>query len=300
MATGFILLDTPPAVPQGGYPRRGGFKPSGTCIVHTSEGDWRGGVDALTNLLKTRADFGAYHAGCDWADIAWYYPWEWEAWQDTQTNNWAVGISAACKTSDWGNLPADIEEGYYRNLARMAADFVTYMKNAHGVNVPLIRISGEAARAKLPGFCAHGDSGIGRTDPGANFNWTRFFDYTKQALDQATRDEDDKMLVIGKVKDKPEIWIGDGVVRRHIPTPAVLQDYVWMANNGFLKIKDNGKVFEFTSLEVLGQAVELPFVNMYGTPVTVPSQLGWIDKNVNDYSKAILAALNDIQRKLGS
>lgn len=183
MATGFIMLDSPNTrTAQGTYPRRGGFRPSGTCIVHTSEGSWQAGVDSLTRLVQTRADYGCYHQACDWADIARYYPWEWECWQDSETNNWAVGIAAACKTSDWLAMPGEIREGYYRNLARMAADFVTYMRETYGVVVPLRRLSGAEARAGVPGFCAHGDSGVARSDPGRDFDWSRFFDYIRQAL----------------------------------------------------------------------------------------------------------------------
>lgn len=195
MATGYILVDSPnPYQSQGTFPRRGGAKLSGTCIVHTSEGNWRSGVDGLTNLVRTRSDWGCYHRAVDWADIALYYPWEWETWQDTETNNWAVGISAACKTTDWGTIPADIEEGYYRNLAKCAADFVVYMSEVHGIGVPLRRISGQEARNRVPGFAAHGDSGVARSDPGANFDWNRFFKYTSEVLNgTATPSEENEL-----------------------------------------------------------------------------------------------------------
>lgn len=182
MTAGFILVDSPNQfTAQGTYPRRGGNKLSGTCIVHTSEGDWRRGVQALTDLLRTRRDYGSYHAGCDWADIAWYYPWEWEAWQDSETNNWAVGISAACKTTDWATMPPEIAEGFYRNMAKMGASFIRYMA-AKGINVPTRRITGWEARNRVPGFCAHGDSGIARSDPGRDFDWNRFFQYINEEL----------------------------------------------------------------------------------------------------------------------
>lgn len=181
--SGYIMLDTPNrAQPQGTYPRRGGAKLSGTCIVHTSEGNWQAGVDSLTNLVRNRADWGCYHRACDWEDIALYYPWEWETWQDTETNNWAVGIAAACRTTDWVTMPADVREGYYRNLGIMAADFVTYMRDQYGITVPLRRLTGAEARARVPGFAAHGDSGISRSDPGRDFDWAKFFAYTAQAL----------------------------------------------------------------------------------------------------------------------
>lgn len=209
MATGYVLLDTPNgSTPQGTFPRRGGAQLSGTCIVHTSEGDWRAGVAALTNLVRVRADYGCYHRACDWQDIVTYYPWEWETWQDSETNNWAVGISAACKTTDWGNLPADVEEGYYRNLARMAVDFVTYMADNHDIEVPLRRITGAEARARVPGFCAHGDSGISRSDPGPKFDWDRFFNYTNAVLNP-TQEEDNFMTNMHEFLNTPAFWNGD-------------------------------------------------------------------------------------------
>lgn len=256
MATGFILVDNPPATPQGTYPRRGGAKLSGTCIVHTSEGAWQAGVDSLTRLVSTRADYGCYHQACDWQDIARYYPWEWESWQDTETNNWAVGIAAACRTTDWKVMPADVSEGFYRNMAAMAVDFITYMKKTYNITVPVRRITGAEARARVPGFCAHGDSGVNRTDPGVDFDWARFFRYINEALSgkpaAPVAKEDDKMLIIGKKKGEDKVWIGDGVVRRHIPNPRALDDLRWFATNGFLNIKNNGQVFEFEFIDGLG------------------------------------------------
>lgn len=263
MATGYIMLDSPnPTTAQGTYPRRGVFgKLSGTCIVHTSEGDWRAGVDSLTGLVRRRSDYGCYHRACDWADIALYYPWEWEAWQDSETNNWAVGIAAACRTSDWRVMPAEILEGYYRNMARMAADFVAYMRDEYGVEVPLRRLSGAEARARVPGFCAHGDSGVARSDPGADFDWNKFFDYTRQALGGVlpqgeiitkNEEDDDKMLIIARKKGEDAVWVGDGVTRRWVPNERALSDLVWFAENGFLKIKNNGQVFDFDEIDGLG------------------------------------------------
>jgi len=184
MTTGYLMLDQPnPYTAQGTYPRRGvRGKLTGTCILHTTEGAWQAGVQSLINLVRSRSDYGCYHRACDWEDIALLYPWEWETWQDSETNNWAVGISAACRTTDWRTMPADIAEGYYRNMARMAADFVNYMKTTYGITVPLKRISGAQARAGVPGFAAHGDSGVSRSDPGADFDWAKFFNYTRQAL----------------------------------------------------------------------------------------------------------------------
>lgn len=179
------LLDYNPGTQQWGYPRRGASL-SGTCIVHTAEcaADNDGedlSAEGCAHMIANRADWGSYHRLVDSDSIIDMVPFEYEAWQDSETNPWAVGISAALRTSDWLNMPADREDRVYQNLALCAAEFVNHMA-AKGVAVPLVRISGAQARARVPGFCAHGDSGIARTDPGANFDWAKFFRYTADAL----------------------------------------------------------------------------------------------------------------------
>lgn len=180
------LLDYNPGTQQWGYPRRGGVQLSGTIIVHTAEcaADNDGedlSAEGCASMIANRADWGSYHRLVDSDSIIDMLPWEYEAWQDTETNNWAVGISAALRTSDWLTMPADRRDKVYRNLAACAADFVQYMATK-GVTVPLRRITGAQARARVPGFCAHGDSGVARTDPGADFDWALFFAYTAAAL----------------------------------------------------------------------------------------------------------------------
>lgn len=265
----YLLLDSPNVnQPQGVYPRRGGHRPSGTAIVHTSEGNWRAGVDGLTGLVRTRADWGCYHEACDWQDIARYYPWEWETWQDTETNNWAVGLAAACKTTDWGNMPAEVEAGYYRNLGIMAAEFVTYMRNVYGVEVPLRRITGAEARAKVPGFCAHGDSGVHRSDPGANFDWDRFFAATREALggvilvqgvtttqEQTEVDQagESKMIVLATDGKSPQVWAGDGLIRRPVWSLDTMTAMQWLDQNEVLgPFYKDGAVQTIPDLNAIG------------------------------------------------
>lgn len=180
------LLNYNPGTQQWGYPRRGGARLSGTIIVHTAEcaADNVGedtSAEGCANMIANRADYGSYHRLVDSDSIIDMLPWEYEAWQDSETNNWAVGISAALRTSDWAVMPADRRDRVYRNLAACAAEFVRYMAGK-GIQVPLRRIGGAEARARVPGFCAHGDSGIARSDPGANFDWALFFAYTQAAL----------------------------------------------------------------------------------------------------------------------
>lgn len=177
---------------QWTYPRRGASL-SGTCIIHTAEsvldnvGPDAGAEDCAAFIARRTGSYGSYHTLVDSDSIIELAPYEYETWQDSETNNWAVGISAACRTTDWNTMGEAKREGYYRNLAWAAADFVTYMKTK-GIEVPIKRISGADARTRKPGFAAHGDSGIARSDPGKDFDWDRFFRYIKEELDGKVED----------------------------------------------------------------------------------------------------------------
>lgn len=213
------LLDYNPGTQQWGYPRRGGAQLSGTCIIHTAEcamdldGDDQS-AEICASFIANRADYGSYHRLVDSDSIIDMVPWEYEAWQDSETNNWAVGISAAVQAGRWVEIPAARRDRIYRNMAACAADFVRHMATK-GIAVPLVRISGAQARARVPGFCAHGDSGISRTDPGTQFDWALFFRYTAEALGggittQGTITGDEDMAVsdddLRKIYDA--VWFG--------------------------------------------------------------------------------------------
>lgn len=71
--------------------------------------------------------------------------------------------------------------------------------------------------------------------------------------------EVDMPLIIGKLTTDDKVWIGNGMWRRHIKTPAILASYVWYAQNGWMEIKDNGKVqalYSPEALEALGVVVD--------------------------------------------
>lgn len=286
MATGYIMLDSPnPYQPQGTLPRRGGATLSGTAIIHTSEGNWRNGVDGLTGLVRSRADWGCYHRACDWQDIALYYPWEWETWQDTETNNWAVGISAACKTSDWGNMPADVEEGYYRNLGIMAADFVKYMNDVHGIKVPLRHISGAQARARVPGFTGHGESGINRSDPGANFDWSRFFRATQYALDNTSLSNQGETN-----KGDDDLSAEDTAnIRKLIEMNVVLERELSTVKGTVVTLTKMLDNVGDTVKGIPAAVVKFPITRKDGAQTSIETEVSWNQENVNRTDEEKLA-----------
>jgi hypothetical protein len=69
----------------------------------------------------------------------------------------------------------------------------------------------------------------------------------------ATPLQEDNMLIIGKEKDDPDVWIGDGITRRHIGGDELLKSYQWMAANGWMKIYADGAIQTIQpSIDVLG------------------------------------------------
>src|SRR5687768_475073 len=135
---GFYLLDNPnPYTAQWVFPRRGiRGKLTGTCIIHTSESiiDHLGpdaGAESTANFIRTRYDYGCYHTLVDSDSIMELVPYEYETWQDSETNNWAVGLSAAVRAGEWNTIEPGRRDRIYRNLAWAAADFVKYMRDAY-------------------------------------------------------------------------------------------------------------------------------------------------------------------------
>jgi hypothetical protein len=79
---------------------------------------------------------------------------------------------------------------------------------------------------------------------------------TNAATTQA-QEEDEDMLVIARdtsSADPEKIWIGNGITRRHIPSPEILAAYQDHAKVGILKIYDGGTVQNLPT-ESLGQDV---------------------------------------------
>lgn len=188
MASGYYLQDNYNVTPQWGSPRRGGGSFSGTIIVHTAECaiDHHGedlSAENTANFIRTRADYGSYHRLVDSDSILRLVHFDNEAWQDSETNPWAVGISAAVQAGAWNTIESGRRDRIYRNLARCGAEAVRHAKTK-GINVPIKRINGDAARWGNPGFCAHGDSGKFRSDPGVQFDWNLFLRYVAEELGQ--------------------------------------------------------------------------------------------------------------------
>lgn len=186
-------LDHPnPRVPQYNVHRRNpNGAVSGTIVIHTAENSADttlpdGGAEAVARYISSRDSYGSYHTLVDADSILRYVPLSYEAFHETRTNHWAIGISMAVIAADWSKYPASYVEAVYRNAARAAADTVREVKDSFGIVVPVAHISRADALNRRPGFIGHGEIDTARrSDPGRDFDWNRFLSYVSQALGEA-------------------------------------------------------------------------------------------------------------------
>lgn len=66
----------------------------------------------------------------------------------------------------------------------------------------------------------------------------------------------DKMLIIAN-DGTGKIWIGDGVVRRHIPSPEVLTQYSVLIKGGALKVFADGAVQQYPGTKIDGLGADI-------------------------------------------
>lgn len=110
MATGFYLIDNPPARSQGAKPR---WEPmNGMVGVHVTAGALDAiapdrGAQNVANFIRTRGDAGSYHELHDSDDHIVMLPDDWMSWHTraADLNGPAWGISAACHAHEWAADP---------------------------------------------------------------------------------------------------------------------------------------------------------------------------------------------------
>lgn len=198
----YILEQRATASPQYNRTRRGGYRPSGTIVIHTAENrtDKTGpdsGAEAVLNWIRSRPDPGSYHSLIDADSTLRLIDPASEAFHCKYTNKWSIGLSCAVSASDWHSLYQIRERGSDRGhiiidrLAAEAAHIIRWIRSTYGIVVPVRRISRRDALARRPGFIAHGETDPGRrTDPGAAFDWTYFLARVSVHLNPPTKKDE--------------------------------------------------------------------------------------------------------------
>lgn len=182
------LVNNPPRVRQ--YRQRYA-KPTGCIVVHTAEnaidsiGD---GVDSsaenVASFIRTRSDYGSYHILVDSDSNIRLVPFKFAAYGDgTGSNEFAIHISFANRTTDWAKMSNDRKRKTIRRGAQGAARAARWVKKNYGIDIPTKKISKAASDLGKPGFLGHGDRDPSRrSDPGKDFPWNMFFDEFDRAM----------------------------------------------------------------------------------------------------------------------
>lgn len=177
---GAYLVDHPPRRRQFRARTR---KPTGCIVMHTAESvmDYVGedtGAEAVAAFIRNRTDPGSYHVLGDSDSRIRLVPFRDAAYGDgTGSNEFAIHVSAACRTTDWARMSKTRRAGFIDQLARGAASAAKWLKREHGITVPAKRITRAQSDAGAAGFITHGERDPGRrTDPGADFPWDEFLE----------------------------------------------------------------------------------------------------------------------------
>lgn len=177
------LREHPPASPQFRSPRRNRL--TGAIVVHTAESvlDSIGpdtGAENVAGFIGRRGDPGSYHDLCDSDSIVHLVDYDDEAFHVAvySGNRFSIGLSFACRTTDWAKMTAAQRGGFIDNGADAAARMAAHVKTRTGIVVPARRITVEQFRAGAAGFISHGELDPGRrSDPGnapGQFPWETF------------------------------------------------------------------------------------------------------------------------------
>lgn len=207
------LDDHKPARAQQRVPRRDRL--SGVIGVHTAENTpdfvaFDGGAEAVARFISTRTDApGSYHVIVDSDSRVQVVDYGNEAFHDgTGTNRHSIGLSVATRADVWPLAPKDWRDGAVTQLAIAAADASRYIRAKTGIVVPARRITGEQARARVPGFVAHADlDPARRTDPGKAFPWGPFLEQYARLIGRGPttppkEDEDVKATLVRAKGDR--------------------------------------------------------------------------------------------------
>ena len=146
---------------------------TGACVLHTAESvmDSVGpdtGAENVAEFIRTRTTPGSYHDLVDSDTAIQLVDYNRGAYHDgTGSNNWALSISFACRTSDWARMKPEQRKAFLRQGAIAFARQQAYRKSVRAPLTELRLITKAQSDAGQSGFIYHGHRDPGRrSDPG--------------------------------------------------------------------------------------------------------------------------------------
>lgn len=171
----YYLLNNANRVRQYGKVRRKGKHggiPTGAIILHCVQGisDLDGPDTSAENtarwITRDSTRQASYHTITDRDTIVRMLPFNMEAWHDTTSNNYSIGISVNWKVEDLPRMTKEQRYQYYEQFALAVLEAVQWLKKTRNITVPLGHlISRSEVVAGKPGISTHG-----RMDPGRRYD----------------------------------------------------------------------------------------------------------------------------------
>jgi len=163
-----------------GYPKRdGGLDAIGCIVIHTTESEpTKHTARNVATWQRDRSEHpGSYHVIVDSRNTVECLPDIAVAFHVRGFNTPSLGLAFGTRAHLWGRHPS-WEEPALKRAAAQAAEWC----EEYGIPPKLITAS--EARAGKRGFCTHARLDPGRrSDPGADFPWSKFLRYVQEALD---------------------------------------------------------------------------------------------------------------------
>lgn len=178
---GIYLEGNPPAKTQF---RERKSTPRAVIVLHTTEteGDAESPdkrAENTASFISNRDTYGSYHMIGDTDSIIKLVRFRNAAFHDaTGSNEWSVGISLAIKAEDWSTFDEDTSQQLVKVMAIMAARAASWMdRKGYGKPAAVRLTKAESDNPDASGFISHADRDPERrSDPGADFPWSEFFD----------------------------------------------------------------------------------------------------------------------------
>lgn len=144
-------------------------------VVHTAEGGTK--AINIAKYLSTTDRTASAHVVIDDQEIVDLLPDDHTAFHCRGSNSKALGLEIAYFADKWGEDPT-----YEEAVIALSASWCA--QKALQYDIPMERVTIDEWNAGKKGFISHAECDpTRRTDPGANFDWDKFFNYMKGMTD---------------------------------------------------------------------------------------------------------------------
>jgi len=146
-------------------------KPIQGIVVHTAEGGTK--AVNIARYLSTTDRTASAHVVIDDKEIVDLVPDEYTAFHCRGSNSKSLGLEIAYFADKWGEDPV-----YEEAVIALSASWCAEKSELY--DIPMERVTKEEWDAGKKGYISHAECDPARrTDPGANFDWDKFFSYMK-------------------------------------------------------------------------------------------------------------------------